>query len=349
MKANVQVIDLFCGIGGMTHGLIKSGLNVIAGYDIDESCRYAYEVNNDSKFINSDISNLTGNSLAKLYSDKTIKVLVGCAPCQPFSKHTHKVKNRNEDKKWGLLYEFGRLIKELEPEIVSMENVPQIEKQNVFIHFVEILEKLGYHVFTKTVLTANYGVPQSRRRKVLLASKNGDIELIEPLYNKKNFLTVRKTIGNIESLNDGEISKSDKLHKASKLGKKNKLRIQESKPGGTWRDWPIELRANCHLKENGKTYSSVYARMEWDKLAPTITTQFYNYGTGRFGHPEQDRALSLREGALLQTFPLDYKFIDPDNEIKFGKLGVHIGNAVPVELGAAIGKSIIKHVEEFYE
>lgn len=125
----------------------------------------------------------------------------------------------------------------------------------------------------------------------------------------------------------------------------NLKRIRQSKPGGTWRDWDEELLSPCHKKKSGKSYSGVYARMSWDSLAPTITTQFYNYGTGRFGHPEQDRALSLREGALLQTFPQDYDFIDPELPFSIKRFGMHIGNAVPVRLGKIIGDSIIKHLE----
>ena len=132
-NSKLKAIDLFCGIGGMTHGLIESGIDVIAGFDIDESCKFAFEYNNNSTFYNIDISELSGELLLKLYPEDSIKILVGCAPCQPFSKHTYKVKGREKDKKWNLLYEFGRLIKEVEPDIISMENVPQIEKQNVLL------------------------------------------------------------------------------------------------------------------------------------------------------------------------------------------------------------------------
>lgn len=347
MKKKIFAIDLFCGIGGLTNGLIESGIDVLAGFDIDSTCKYAYETNNDATFYDTDISKLSGDILLKLFPENSIKVLVGCAPCQPFSNHTRKIKNRNQDSKWGLLYEFGRLIEEVNPEIVSMENVAQIKKEQVFQDFIDLLTRNNYKIFKKIIRTADYGVPQSRRRMVVLASKIDKIEMIEPSYAKSDYVTVIETIGEMKSLLDGETSEEDKLHRVSKLNEKNKRRIQNSKPGGTWRDWPKELIANCHNKNEGKTYPSVYGRMKWDKIAPTITTQFYNFGTGRFGHPEQDRALSLREGALLQTFPSEYKFIDPEKKISFRKLGVHIGNAVPPKLGYAIGKSILKQVEEF--
>ncbi|MCK5022880.1 MAG: DNA (cytosine-5-)-methyltransferase [Candidatus Aenigmarchaeota archaeon] len=337
-------IDLFCGVGAITHGLIKSGIPVIAGIDSDGTCKYAYEKNNKSTFIKEDVRKITGDFLKKLYPKGCTKILVGCAPCQPFSKHTQKNKKRSEDEKWGLLYSFSRLVEEAEPDIISMENVPQIQKQKVFADFVNKLKKLKYQIFYETVYCPDYGIPQSRRRLVLLASKLGEIKLLPKTHKKSNYRTVRDTIYKIESIKSGGKSKNDPLHRASNLSPLNKIRINKSTPGGTWLDWDEELRSPCHRKETGATYTTVYSRMEWDKPSPTITTQFYIFGTGRFGHPEQDRALSLREGALLQTFPKYYKFIDPKSEISSQRLGIHIGNAVPVKLGTVIGKSVIKHL-----
>ena len=144
----------------------------------------------------------------------------------------------------------------------------------------------------------------------------------------------------------GGVCETDPLHRSAALSAINLERIQASIPGGTWRDWPENLRCACHLKNSGQTYSSVYGRMTWDQIGPTITTQFYSYGTGRYGHPEQDRALSLREGALLQTFPEDYDFIDPAHPFVFRDVARHIGNAVPVRLGEIIGQTIINHLHE---
>jgi DNA (cytosine-5)-methyltransferase 1 len=345
-KLSVVAVDLFCGAGGMTHGFIKAGIPVIAGIDTDETCKYAYEKNNNTKFINKDIRAITGTELASLYPENGIRILTGCAPCQPFSTHTQKNRKRNEDDKWGLLYTFSRLIKEIEPDIVSMENVPQIEKQKVFSHFIGNLEKLEYHISWQFVYCPDYGIPQTRTRLVLLASRLGNIQLISKTHTPSQYRTVEKSIRNLEAIRDGETSSKDPLHKACKLTAINKNRIHQSKPGGTWRDWDKELLTPCHQKPSGKSYVSVYSRMEWDKPAPTITTQFYNFGTGRFGHPEQHRALSLREGALLQTFPKYYKFIDPKLPFSIKRLGRHIGNAVPVRLGEIIGISIMKHLEE---
>lgn len=340
-------VDLFCGAGGMTHGFIKAGITVIAGIDTDETCKYAYENNNNTEFINKDIRAITGSQLARLYPENGIRILAGCAPCQPFSTHTQKNSKRNRDEKWGLLHSFSRLIKETQPDIVSMENVPQIENQKVFSHFVGNLEKLEYHISWQFVYCPDYGIPQTRTRLVLLASKLGNIQLISKTHTSSQYRTVEETIRNLEPINDGETSSKYPLHRASKLTAINKKRIHQSKPGGTWRDWDKELLTPCHQKPSGKTYVSVYSRMEWDKPAPTITTQFYNFGTGRFGHPEQNRALSLREGALLQTFPKYYEFIDPELPFSIKRLGKHIGNSVPVRLGEIIGKSIMKHLEEY--
>ena len=135
------------------------------------------------------------------------------------------------------------------------------------------------------------------------------------------------------------------MHRSSSLSQINLRRIQQSVPGGTWRDWDDDLKLKCHKKDSGTTFPSVYGRMEWDKPSPTITTQFYGYGNGRFGHPEQNRAISLREGAILQSFPDDYIFVDEEHPAKKRELGTHIGNAVPVELGRAIGVSIQRHIE----
>ncbi|MCX6579298.1 MAG: DNA cytosine methyltransferase [Candidatus Aminicenantes bacterium] len=344
-KIRYSAVDLFCGIGGLTHGLIKAGIPVNAGIDIDESCRYAYETNNRTRFMNIDVRDIPGEVILKLFPEGDIKVLAGCAPCQPFSKHTQKIKNRQDDEKWGLLYSFMDLVDAIQPEIVSMENVTQIVYQDVFKDFVTRLRSLEYCVFWEPVFCPDYGIPQTRTRLVLLASRLGEIKLIPVTHSPTRYRTVRSAIGSLEPIKDGESSIKDPLHHSPALSPINKERIRRSTAGGTWRDWDKKLVSPCHKRSTGKTYCSVYARMEWDKPAPTITTQFYGFGTGRFGHPEQDRALSIREGALLQTFPKSYKFFDNRNSLSIKSLGVHIGNAVPVRLGTVIGRSIIQHLE----
>ena len=349
MAVSIAAIDLFCGAGGLTHGLIKSGIPVVAGIDMDESCQYAFDTNNDSTFIKKDVTKLTKKDIERLYPKVDIRVLVGCAPCQCFSKHTQKNKRRNEDGKWKLLNSFSRLIKDVEPDIVSMENVSELAKHRVFNRFLKVLKSLDYHVSRKSILCVDYGIPQNRRRLVLLASRLGQIKIIPKTHSPSRYRTVRDCIGNLENLEAGQVSDKDPLHRASSLSHLNIKRIRQSKPGGTWHDWDEKLLTPCHRKSTGKSYSAVYGRMSWDKPAPTITTQFCVYGTGRFGHPEQNRAISLREGALLQTFPKYYDFIDPHRNFSLKCLGAHIGNAVPVRLGVIIGRSILKHTKEYYE
>ncbi len=345
-EIKIAGVDLFCGVGGLTHGLKKSGINIRAGIDFDSTCKFAYEANNNAEFISADISKIKGVDIEKYWNEEEVKVLVGCAPCQPFSTHSNKVKDKENGNKWNLLNEFIRLIEETEPDIISMENVPNLSNKEIFINFVSKLKEYGYNVQYKNVFCPDYGIPQKRRRLVLLASRLGEIEIIPPTHKKNNYKTVRDAIGNLEPIESGEKSKSDNLHFTTKLTDINLKRIKSSIPNGTWEDWDESLWLNCHKKETGKTYKSVYGRMSWDEPSPTITTQFYNYGTGRFGHPEQNRALTIREASILQSFPSNYKFVEKGKEVLLTKVGTHIGNAVPVNLGLAIGKSIIKHLKE---
>ena len=341
----IGAVDLFCGIGGLSYGLNQSGINVVAGIDLDPSCEYAYEKNiGIGKFIKKSIIDVTGSEIMSKLEDFSIAVLVGCAPCQPFSSHTNKIKEKEKSDKWNLLNQFLRIVKESNPDIISMENVPNLAKKEIFINFVSSLRSMEYKVSYSNVYCPDYGIPQKRRRLVLLASKLGEISIIQNTHNKENYLTVRDAIGVMEHLDNGQKSKTDKLHYTTRLSKNNLTRIRASKPNGTWEDWPEELRLACHQKENGKTYKSVYGRMSWDEPSPTITTQFYNYGTGRFGHPDQNRPLTLREAALLQTFPSDYDFVEEDGTVSMNSLGIHIGNAVPPILGEVIGLSIVTHV-----
>ncbi len=341
-----QVIDLFCGIGGLTRGLIDAGLDVVAGFDIDPTCQYAYEHNNNVPYYIQNIREVHANDLINIYAPDATRILVGCAPCQPFSQMRFKLGDANlHDEKYTLLLEFGRLINELQPAVISMENVPQICETAVFKQYIQILQNNGYNISEHVVYCPDYGVPQSRRRFVLLGSLLGPIELIAPTH-RRNEVNVRDYIGQLPPIEAGGVDPNDPLHRSASLSETNLRRIRASRPGGSWRDWPDELRCPCHRKDSGQTYASVYGRMSWDRIGPTITTQFFNFGTGRFGHPDQDRALSLREGAMLQTFPQDYDFVDPGRDLVFRDIARHIGNAVPVRLGEVIGDTILQHLEE---
>jgi len=337
----ITAIDLFCGVGGLTHGLEVCGINVAAGYDTDLHCKFPYEKNNQAKFINKSVANVTAKDLSTHYNSSTTRILAGCAPCQPFSNYTQALP---KDSRWGLLDQFGRLASELRPEIVTMENVPDLIRHEVFPDFIKTLEKLGYYVSHQIVYCPDFGVPQQRKRLVLLASLKGDIRLISPTHKPHQYTTLKDTISSLRPLKAGKTDKDDPLHRAANLTEINIKRIRASKPGGTWKDWPANLLAECHKKQSGGKYTSVYGRMRWDKPSPTITTQFFNYGSGRYGHPTQERAMSLREAALLQTFPADYQFIQPEEQHSITNIARMIGNAVPVSLGMAIGKSILRHI-----
>lgn len=337
----IDAVDLFCGAGGLTAGLRQAGVSVRAGYDIDQNCRFAYEANNPSKFASADVETLSGAELEKWYRPKSVRLLAGCAPCQPFSTY-NLGRDTSKDRKWPLLNSFARLIQEVRPELVTMENVPDVTRHSIYEDFVDGLLRAGYHVWADKVDCASYGLPQRRFRHVLLASALGEIELLAPTPGS-GLVTVRDAIGHLPPIAAGEVCATDPLHRASKLSALNMKRIRASVPGGTWADWPVELRAACHQKVSGQSYPSVYGRMTWDTPSPTMTTLCHGFGNGRFGHPEQDRGISLREAALLQSFPNDYRFA-PDDQVSMRAVGRMIGNAVPVRIGEAIGKSLVHHL-----
>lgn len=337
----IVAIDLFCGVGGLTRGLEKAGVCVRAGFDIDPESKYPYETNNEAKFILQDIRGVTGDQLVGLYGDAPIRLLAGCAPCQPFSTYSRASRKHERHEDWGLLTEFGRLVAEVNPDLITMENVPSLVTQPVFRDFCDKLAE--YNVWHDIVEMARLGVPQTRKRLVLLASRLGPVKLSV----RQSQQTVRQAIGHLPAIRAGVALATDPLHIAPRLSDLNLRRIRASEPGGTWRDWTPELRAACHVRTAGATYPSVYGRMTWEEQAPTITTQCFGYGSGRFGHPEQDRAISLREAAILQTFPEDYHFVEPGKPVRFSVLGRLIGNAVPVKLGEAIGKTVKQHVSQF--
>lgn len=343
-QTNASVVDLFCGAGGLSFGFKKEGFIIGAGIDTDESCRYPYEKNIEAPFIRSDVEKLKSCEVDELFVPGSKKVLIGCAPCQPFSKYNQN----NDDPKWRLLGAFSTLIANIKPDIVSMENVPQLlnfKNGSVFKKFIRKLEQNEYDVNFDVLFAPEFGLPQRRSRLVLLASRLGPIDLPRPTHKKK-YKTVYDAIGGLPPLISGDSDPKDILHKSSQLSEINLKRIKSASPGGTWLEWESNLVAKCHKKETGKSYGSVYGRMKWDEPSPTVTTQFYGFGNGRFGHPEQDRAISLREGAILQGFPRSYRFVSPGEEVQMTAVGRMIGNAVPVILAKAIAKAVRRHLLE---
>lgn len=337
----IEAVDIFCGAGGLTSGLLAAGVRVVAGVDIDATCRYPFEANHKgAKFIEKSVTDVSGDALKKLWSKDSIRLLAGCAPCQPFSSYSRG--RATDHVKWGMLYEFSRLVSETLPELVTMENVPGLEKQAPFSDFIESLKKSGYNVSYAVLNAANYGVPQSRKRLVLLASRIGEVTLpIATHEGAANWRTVQDAVGELKALKDGEVDINDPLHRASTLSPLNRKRIRASKEGGTWRDWPVSLVADCHKKESGKHSGGVYGRMRWNQPAPTMTTLCNGYGNGRFGHPVQHRAISLREAAIFQSFPKDYMFVEAGQTPNVRTVARLIGNAVPPKLAEAIGRQLV--------
>lgn len=342
-----EVVDLFCGVGALSHGLMLAGFDIRAGYDTDQRCSYAFKYNNNGEFFDRCVETLKPEEIKKHFSGKLPSVIAGCAPCQPFSTYKFRY---DDDPRWDLVSTFAKLAVKATPDYITMENVPSLLKYKdgqVFEQFQKIIENGGYQLTWQIAKCEQFGVPQKRRRLVVLASKYSSPPLLKHVHVPAK--TVRDAISDLPAISAGSSSKADSLHMSRSLSKKNLQRIRASEPGGTWLDWPVKLRAKCHRRTTGQTYTGVYARMVWDKPAPTLTTQCYGFGSGRFGHPEQDRAISLREAAILQSFPRTYRLLPPKENPTFTEIGRWIGNAVPIKLAAAIGDSLKSHIEEKFD
>ena len=343
--ADIQCVDLFCGAGGLTHGLENAGIPVSLGIDHDPACEIPYKSNNNARFALADVAEVAAEDLRRAWGGAPVRVLVGCAPCQPFSTYTWK-SERDNDPRWLMLHHFGRLVQEAKPHLVAMENVTPLKLESVFDDFCHTLAAYNYRITWGILNCVDYSVPQERKRLILLASRLGKIKLpapLSPFYRK----TVRDAIESLPPLEAGEVCEMDLLHQTSSLSPVNLERIQASRPGGNWHEWPDELVSKCHRALSGNSYGNVYGRMVWDRPAPTITTRFYTFGCGRYGHPVQDRALSIREGALLQSFPREYRFVPKGQDVSKKSIARMIGNAVPPKLGEAIGRALREHVREW--
>ncbi|WP_245481326.1 DNA cytosine methyltransferase [Bradyrhizobium sp. LVM 105] len=340
----IEAVDLFCGAGGLSYGLTLEGISVRAGYDLDPACEWPFEKNVRAGFHRRDVETLSGKEVAAHFSAASIRLLAGCAPCQKFSSYTQKA-SKADNRRWRLLDSFSRIATEVSPDVITMENVPGLARHRRFEQFVKDLESNGYTVWHDIVECSHYGMPQRRKRVVVLASKYGRIQLMAPTQFAAKDLTVKDAIAALPKISAGEVHETDPLHRSPELSPANMKRIKASRQAGTWRDWPKSLILPCHQRASGKGYPSIYGRMAWNDKSPTITTLAYNYGSGRFGHPVQDRAISLREAAILQTFPRRYSFVAPGQGVNIRALGRLIGNAVPVTLARVIGRSISVHLQ----
>lgn len=340
----IEVIDLFCGIGGLSYGLKKAGVSVVAGLDSDPSCKYSYERNIKAPFFEENLRDFDFDSLLPRYSDKAVTILAGCAPCQPFSSHSFKKKKEpSEDNRYDLLDSFSRGISALQPDIVVMENVPGLARTAIFASFLERLQVEGYHISSQVVYCPDFGIPQKRRRLVMLASKLDEICMPRRKDIPREKLVSGRVLGQFPEIEAGCEDPLDSLHRAASLTDINLQRIRASRPGGTWEDWDSLLRPECYKRRSGASYAAMYGRIDPNDIAPTITTKFTNYGSGRFGHPSQDRALSLREGAAIQTFPRTFKF---DTSLATSTIARQIGNAVPPMLATILGEHLLMHISD---
>lgn len=344
----VAAVDTFCGAGGLTYGLEQSGMNVATSVDNEPSVRHAIEANTNAEFVQADIDELADEpeTVREMWpEDADVRVLAGGPPCQP---HTRLNQNSPEDhEKYHLIRSFITLAEQTEPDVVVMENVPGLQRNDMFGELLQRLQQAGFHTSWKVLNGPEYGVPQSRNRMFTFGSTQSAIIPPEPTH-RGDPRTVRDAIGDLPPVEAGEVHPDDRLHRSQALSEMNLKRIRASKPGGSWRDWPEELWLES-MKNGSSTTPSVYGRMRWDAVAPTIITQFHTYGTGRYGHPEQDRAITLREGAVLQTFPRDYEFVPPDEDVGISSTARKIGNAVPPLLAERVGDAVLEHIQGGHE
>lgn len=338
-------LDFFCGGGGLTKGLINAGITVLGGYDNCPEFKDTYEKNNHCKFINMDIRNVTKEKIYKefpeLKDNEDDLLLSGCAPCQPFSSQ-RRLKSEHVDT--NLLQEFGRVVEKIKPAHIFVENVPGLKGKGkeIFDSFILLLKNNGYFYDFDIVNAKDYGVPQNRKRLVIIASRFFQPIIPEGIYGKGEipYVSVRDAIGHYPSIEAGESDEAFPNHVSASLSELNLKRINATPhSGGDRSSWSSDLILDCH-KNGHKGHTDVYGRMDWQKVAPTLTARCYSLSNGRYGHPEQNRAISLREAAALQSFDDDYIFY---GNITF--IGKQIGNAVPVKMAEEFAKYILRNAE----
>ena len=333
-------IDLFSGVGGLSEGLRQAGFKTKYAFEIDEVASRSYSMNHkEVKVITKDIRKVDMNEIKASLQDEKIHLLAGCPPCQGFSAIRRLNKpNPVADDRNDLIDEYVRFIKELNPFTFMMENVPGLAISSNFQQAVKELKNIGYILDYKTVNVKDYGVPQNRKRLVMVGSRLGPIEIAKP-SNKK--VTVKETIGSLPHPKES----SDKLHK---IYPKHTKRIQDlirdiPHDGGSRKDLGESRQLECHKKAN-VGFNDVYGRLRWDDYSTTITGGCLNPSKGRFLHPEQDRCISAREAALLQSFPKNYKF---PTDVPISKIALMIGNALPPQFCKIQARNIKKHLEKY--
>jgi DNA (cytosine-5)-methyltransferase 1 len=341
----LKAVDFFCGGGGMSFGMQKSGIEILAGIDFEPSCKETYEANIEgAKFIQADVFELKEKELQKELNlkrnDKNL-VLIGCSPCQFWSIINTDKKKSTKSK--NLLVEFERFVKFFKPGYVVVENVPGVlkkKKESGLQSFIEWLESKKYKVHFEVHNTNDYGVPQNRKRFTLVATRIGD-EKIFPEKDKGDSLKVKDVIGvdnGFPQIKAGHKDTSEFRHAVSNIEELTLKRLDKvEKDGGNRLGFANDpdLQLKC-FEGKDDSFKDTFGRLWWGKPSPTITTKFFSVSNGRFVHPEENRALSLREGATLQSFPKEYKFIGTSH----ASIARLIGNAVPPEYAKRIGQAI---------
>jgi len=320
-----SVVDFFSGCGGTSLGFRQAGLPVAMGIDNDRDAADTYRANfPEAKFLEIDVRQLAASDLKPLLPTGPL-LFAGCAPCQPFSRQNRNKKTT--DPRRDLLSEFARILIAIRPEYIIVENVPGLQRvtRSGPLHaFVRRLMRTGYQVSIDVLRALDFGVPQERRRLVVVAALAEEPALPVPTHGPGllRTATVRDFVRGLPPLASGETDERDPDHVAMALSEMNLKRIRSTPEGGDRRNWPKKLLLECHSQHKGHT--DVYGRMSWDKPASGLTTRCISYSNGRFGHPDQDRAISVREAACLQTFPRSFRFSgSPTSKAR------QIGNAVP--------------------
>ncbi|HYC79072.1 MAG TPA: DNA cytosine methyltransferase [Planctomycetota bacterium] len=338
----LKAIDFFCGAGGLTRGLLDAGIDVRAGVDIDSTLKRTYEENNvPSRFVQQDVKDIDINALRRSLgirkSDFTL--YAACTPCQPFSTLNQR---QGRDSRKSLLLRFGKLITLSPPHLLIVENVPGLHTAYgrwVYARFVALLNRAGFkHRFEEMLDAYDYGVPQVRRRFIMIASRIGEVARPRKSSVRR---TVRDAISHLPRLEAGQVLSEIDGHLSRALTPEH-ARLIRSVPrnGGSRQDIDQSLLLDCH-KNRPKVHRDVFGRMAWDAPAPTLTCRCTDVYCGRFVHPEQDRGLSVREAAALQSFPDGYKFFGAS----IFRNSTHIGNAVPVALARRLGRAAIRSLE----
>jgi len=340
-------VDIFCGAGGLTTGLKAAGFHVAAGVEIEQHAVSTFKVNHpETRVFKQDVTTVTGTDLLAETTERCIHLLAGCPPCQGFTSLTSKY--RRADPRNRLIVELARLVEEARPLTLMIENVPGLAQKGkrLFNQFVRRIEAAGYNPEWDVLQVADYGIPQSRRRLVLLAGRGFSVPLPQATHSRtgdggqQKWKTIRSVIEGLatpQTLAQAKASagvQGHDWHVVRELSAQNQRRLRHATPGESWRRIPQRLRPECHQdKEAG--FSNVYGRMRWDDVSPTITAGCTTLSKGRFGHPEENRTLSVREAALLQTFPADYVFSSPYMEY----VCEMIGNALPCDFATVLARS----------